>query len=369
MKSFLLFIVFISFIMNSHQTLYLTLDIRKQANFLMNINDTKILAIYSSIKNNSEIAMAVSTNINCDSPSKEGAKCYDGKPIKNQNRTSSFQYFEKKYEGNVYKDNFIINGTNIGEREFIYSKVDNFGGLISFDPSQIDLLYKNNIISNKVIKYGTVNSDSITVSIGEKYSTGELKYYTSCDMVKGYFGCYLKKISISKSREDFLNHNIIDSFNVTGTESIVEFFHPLEKSNSIYGPNNIIEQMISFFEKVGFKCGSHKCSSQDEKVAYLEIGGKAIEFKELNYETSTNIDHLLFGFQTIPNVSAIIDADKQQIYFYSDLEGVLVGNESYFWYFIIFGVVIVLFAGAFVYCCVIKKKKKMNINVLDNNLV
>ena len=52
MKSFLLFIVFISFIMNSHQTLYLTLDIRKQANFLMNINDTKILAIYSSIKNN-----------------------------------------------------------------------------------------------------------------------------------------------------------------------------------------------------------------------------------------------------------------------------------------------------------------------------
>ena len=48
-------------------------------------------------------------------------------------------------------------------------------------------------------------------------------------MVKGYFGCYLKKISISKSREDFLNHNIIDSFNVTGTESIVEFFHPLEK--------------------------------------------------------------------------------------------------------------------------------------------
>ena len=121
--------------MNSHQTLYLTLDIRKQANFLMNINDTKILAIYSSIKNNSEIAMAVSTNINCDSPSKEGAKCYDGKPIKNQNRTSSFQYFEKKYEGNVYKDNFIINGTNIGEREFIYSKVDNFGGLISFDSS------------------------------------------------------------------------------------------------------------------------------------------------------------------------------------------------------------------------------------------
>ena len=95
MKSFLWFIVFISFIMNSHQTLYLTLDIRKHANFLMNINDTKILAIYSSIKINSEIAMAVSTNINCDSPSKEGAKCYDGKQIKNQNRTSSFQYFEK----------------------------------------------------------------------------------------------------------------------------------------------------------------------------------------------------------------------------------------------------------------------------------
>lgn len=345
--------------MSSSQNKTYTFELKYDQPFLnLTIGEKNINAIYSGLRHNSPIHIAINND----------TKIPEEKYTK---KNSSIKIFgSETVNGKVYKDNFKINGQNL-EMEFLSGPI-NYTGFINFGIPSLEMLKGNNTISKKILSYNTTSKDDkIYMTLGKEYNLSLFNYSHTCDIINKYSGCIIDKVVVANSTENFKKGNYSGSENIGIPAEFYDSSSVVYKTNFITGNSTNTEKIKKLLTEQGFNC-SDICEAPPNKSAYFVFGKKGIRFTKIKIYPQ-KYDNILFGFKSIDDLDVIIDAETNHIVFHSEKEGIIVetkttdppspSNKKWLWYVLIIVVVIVLVVGIFLF---VRKQKN---NTSDEDLL
>ena len=278
--------------------------------FNLTMNNSKFRVLFTTNKINPNISIAITPIKNCQKPQESGF-CYPYE-LKNytERRNETFNVNSITETGPVIDDFFRINYENVGNMYFIYAG-SLYGGVFSFDELLISRLYESNKIYRKTIsifnqKYYTYNAsvENTIVRIGDYMFNRP----DSLNVVSPSKTIEINEIDFGFSARDFTRNALSIIENKCDT-FLIEFFHYLD-SDSVYGPSETIEKVVTLLKKHNFTCSEVEDSIICDSSLYygfFKHNSHGIQFNHLKFKKSDKYKNLIFGIRTIPNLQFQFD--------------------------------------------------------------
>ena len=280
--------------------------------FNLTMNNSKFRVLFTTNKINPNISIAITPITNCQKP-KESGFCYPYE-LKNytESRNETFNVNNITETGPVIVDNFRINNQFVSHKKFIYGG-SLYGGVFSFDESLISqlLLYRNSIsIFNQQYYANNTFLENTFVRLGEPM----FNYSDILNEVSPSKTIEINEIDFGFSSEDF-TRNTLSLIENKCDPFLIEFYHYLD-SDSVYGPNETIEKVVTLLKKHNFTCSEVKDSiicNSSLYYGFFKHNSYGIQFNHLKFKKSDNYKNLIFGIRTIPNLKFQFDYSNNML--------------------------------------------------------
>ena len=281
MKICFIFFIFISPIFGE---LYFDLDFKYgQQTFKLNINKSIITALFTTVEINANYSIAITPKDNCPKP-EEKDFCYQNEPLNPENINETINVNFEQFTGPLYKSSITLGNLNLFNMSYVYAG-NSFGGIVSFDKEFITYLYKIKYIDNRNInfcymKYLYFNQtiEQFTIKIGENY---DIKYKNSLILNSTSKKIEVNEIDFAFSINDFRNNLISVKEYKLNKKFSIEFYHYLD-SDSIYGPENQINELVNILKENNFTCNEVNNTFICDSLfyyGYFKIQNYGLQFK------------------------------------------------------------------------------------------